>query len=596
MVKLKEELWKTLQGLKEGEFETFKWFLKEDGIPVADLENAKRQDAVDLIVQKYQSSGALKVTLKILENIHRNDLVELLQNLHLEPKDAAKKKEYKGKKPKLEWVQQFAVDVILDHHTAHPDLILSGDRKQVRHGNVRKRLPNNPERFNHCVNILGKQGFSSGKFYFEVQVKGKIAWDLGVSKESVERKIQITATPENGYWVLILRNGYDCGVVDGEPILLSLNQYPQKVGVFVDCDEGLVVFYDVDAADILYIFHGCSFNEKIYPFFSPCTNDGGINAAPLILTPVNPPLNEHEKKKAELKNAQQYEVEVTLDPDTAHPNLILSDDGKRVHHGDERKKLLSTPQRFNNCVSILGKQSFTSGKFYFEVQVKGKTAWDLGVATESIKRKAQIITRPHNGYWSIMLRNEFEYEANDDDPVSLSLNPRPQRVGVFVDYDEGLVFFYDVDTADCLYSFAGCYFNEKLYPYFSPCTNDDGINSTPLIIIPVYQETQDIGDQKAECESEADELSSAPLHSLKHKTCDSDGENEENQTKKTELKSAEQPAVDVTPDANANSNLLVFDDGEQVHNDDDNVSEKSPNNFVRTLFCCRCCVFPSEKE
>ncbi|KAL7370595.1 hypothetical protein ABVT39_005026 [Epinephelus coioides] len=93
MAKLKEELWKTLRDLKEEEFENFKWFLKDDGIleglsgiPVAQLEKAKRQDTVDLMVQKYPGSGALKVTLKTLENIHRNDLVQRLQNLRLGPK------------------------------------------------------------------------------------------------------------------------------------------------------------------------------------------------------------------------------------------------------------------------------------------------------------------------------------------------------------------------------------------------------------------------------------------------------------------------------------------------------------------------------
>ncbi|XP_034159901.2 tripartite motif-containing protein 6 isoform X2 [Pangasianodon hypophthalmus] len=97
-----------------------------------------------------------------------------------------------------------------------------------------------------------------------------------------------------------------------------------------------------------------------------------------------------ELPEIKLRRIQQYGVEVTLDPDTAHPNLILSDDRKQA----------------------------------------------------------------------------------------------PQKVGVFVDYEEGLISFYDADAKSLIYSFAGQNFTEKLYPYFSPCLSDEGKNSAPLIITP----------------------------------------------------------------------------------------------------------------
>ncbi|XP_078127880.1 E3 ubiquitin-protein ligase TRIM21-like isoform X2 [Sander vitreus] len=189
--------------------------------------------------------------------------------------------------------------------------------------------------------------------------------------------------------------------------------------------------------------------------------------------------------ESELKRVQQYAVDVTLDPDTAHPDLILSDDGKQVNDGDVRKNLPENPERFSKCVCVLGKQSFSSGRFYFEVQVKGKTDWDLGVARESINRKGNIPLSPENGNWTIVLRNGNEYKALANLPVRLSLKSPPQKVGVFVDYEEGLVSFYDVDAAALIYSFTGCSFTEKLFPYFGPCNNDGGKNSAPLIISPV---------------------------------------------------------------------------------------------------------------
>ncbi|KAM6896140.1 uncharacterized protein PEZ65_021287 [Lycodopsis pacificus] len=406
------------------------------------------------------------------------------------------KEDRERKKAELMRVQQFAVEVTLDPDTAHPDLILSGDGKQVHDSDVRKKLPDNPQRFDRHANILGKQSFSSGRFYYEVQVKGKTKWTLGVAKESIERKGSITLSPERGFWTMWLRNGDEYEAIDDPSVHLSLSHHPQKVGVFVDYEEGLVSFYDVDAADLLYSFTGCSFTEKIYPYFSPCSNDGGRNSAPLIISPVSPggQKEDRERKKAELMRVQQFAVEVTLDPDTAHPKLILSGDGKQVHHGDVRKPLPENSKRFDSCANVLGKQSFSSGKSYFEVQLKGKTKWDLGVAKESINRGKNITLSPEDGYWTLWLRND-EYEAIDDPSVHLSLSHHPQKVGVFVDYEEGLVSFYDVDAADLLYSFTGCSFTEKIYPFFSPCSNDGGINSAPLIISPVNRPLNEVGDQ-----------------------------------------------------------------------------------------------------
>uniref|UniRef100_A0A8C6SCS5 E3 ubiquitin-protein ligase TRIM21-like n=1 Tax=Neogobius melanostomus TaxID=47308 RepID=A0A8C6SCS5_9GOBI len=189
---------------------------------------------------------------------------------------------------------------------------------------------------------------------------------------------------------------------------------------------------------------------------------------------------------------QTFAVDVTLDPDTAHPKLDLSEDLKQVHHTDVWKKLPDSPQRFTYYGMVLGKQSFSSGRFYFEVQVKGKTKWDLGVAQESVNRKGEITVSPKDGFWTIVLRDKDKYRAFAGPSVLLSPLRPPQKVGVFVDYGAGLVSFYDVDSADLLYSFTGCCFREKLFPYFSPEPNSGGTNSAPLIISAVDTESSTV--------------------------------------------------------------------------------------------------------
>uniref|UniRef100_A0A668S588 B box-type domain-containing protein n=1 Tax=Oreochromis aureus TaxID=47969 RepID=A0A668S588_OREAU len=180
-------------------------------------------------------------------------------------------------------------------------------------------------------------------------------------------------------------------------------------------------------------------------------------------------LNKEMKKlfEAELKRVQQYAVDVTLDPNTAHPKLILSDDGKQVHCGEEEKDLSDNPERFSEFPIVLGKQSFSSGRFYFEVQVKDKTKLMLGVVTETVNRKEKFTVELNRtkGYWIVGVY-ENKYIALEDLPVCLSLQSDPEKVGVFVDYEEGLVSFHDVDDAALIYSFTGCSFTEKLYPFF----------------------------------------------------------------------------------------------------------------------------------
>ncbi|XP_029111917.1 butyrophilin subfamily 1 member A1-like [Scleropages formosus] len=178
--------------------------------------------------------------------------------------------------------QREKVDVTLDPDTAHPKLVLSADKKQVRHGDRWQDLPDNPERFTCLKSVLGKEGFSSGKRYWEVQVGDKTEWDLGVVRESINRKEYFALNPNNGLWALRLGSGKYEALTDS-PVLLHLSVKPQKVGVFVDYEEGQVSFYRMEDKSHIYIFTGYKFTEKLYPFFWP----GAPNSAPLIISPVS---------------------------------------------------------------------------------------------------------------------------------------------------------------------------------------------------------------------------------------------------------------------------------------------------------------------
>ncbi|XP_034536445.1 E3 ubiquitin-protein ligase TRIM21-like [Notolabrus celidotus] len=191
--------------------------------------------------------------------------------------------------------------------------------------------------------------------------------------------------------------------------------------------------------------------------------------------------------EVKMKKIQQYAVDVTLDPDTANPKLIVSDDGKQVQHCNMKQNLPDTPGRFDYCVNVLARQGFSSGKFYFEVQVKGKIKWTIGVVRESISRKGHVQLSAENGCWTIGMKNENEYKALNGTDVSLTLKSQPEKIGVFVDFEGRRVSFYDVDTAGHICSFTGVSSAGKIFPFFNPGPNLGGKNSAPLIISPVNQ-------------------------------------------------------------------------------------------------------------
>ncbi|XP_067417238.1 butyrophilin subfamily 1 member A1-like [Emydura macquarii macquarii] len=114
-------------------------------------------------------------------------------------------------------------------------------------------------------------------------------------------------------------------------------------------------------------------------------------------------LAEKEKLQAELRwrMTPPYAVDVTLDPDTAHPKLVLSEDRKRVRLGDTRQDLPDNPERFDTSSCVLGAEGFPGGRRYWEVEVGDKTDWALGVCRESVSRKGMVTLTPGNGYWAV---------------------------------------------------------------------------------------------------------------------------------------------------------------------------------------------------
>uniref|UniRef100_A0A087YRY1 B30.2/SPRY domain-containing protein n=1 Tax=Poecilia formosa TaxID=48698 RepID=A0A087YRY1_POEFO len=154
--------------------------------------------------------------------------------------------------------------VILDPNTANGWIHLSDDLTSLRRGDTDQQLPDNPERNTKYWNVFGSEGFKSGKHSWNVEVGDYPRWTAGLAKESVDRKGERHASPENGIWCLLHHDGkYTNGV--GET--LKLKKSLQRIRVQLDYDMGTVSFYDSEDMTLIYT-HRDTFTEKLFPYFN----------------------------------------------------------------------------------------------------------------------------------------------------------------------------------------------------------------------------------------------------------------------------------------------------------------------------------------
>ncbi|XP_070100348.1 butyrophilin subfamily 3 member A3-like isoform X1 [Equus caballus] len=164
-----------------------------------------------------------------------------------------------------------AVDVILDPNTAHPNLLVSEDQRSLQRAYKQQILPYNPKRFNSHYSVLGCKSFTSGRHFWEVEVGDRKDWHIGVCMEQVERKHFIPIAPENGFWIMELSNGKDYQALTYYETKLTIANPPQKVGVFLDYENGEVSFYNAVDGSHIYTFPKTSFSGPLWPVFGVST-------------------------------------------------------------------------------------------------------------------------------------------------------------------------------------------------------------------------------------------------------------------------------------------------------------------------------------
>lgn len=189
--------------------------------------------------------------------------------------------------------------------------------------------------------------------------------------------------------------------------------------------------------------------------------------------------------QAEWRAAQQYAVDVTLDPASAHPSLQVSEDGRSVSsRAAAPGPAAGGPQSFSEQTCVLSRERFSAGRHYWEVHVGRRSRWFLGACLAAVPRAGAARLSPASGYWVLGLWNGCEYFVLDPHRVALRVRVPPRRVGVFLDCDAGRLAFFNVSDGSQIFTFTDS-FSGALCAYFRPRAHDGSAHPDPLTICPL---------------------------------------------------------------------------------------------------------------
>ncbi|XP_043090015.1 E3 ubiquitin-protein ligase TRIM7 [Puntigrus tetrazona] len=257
---------------------------EEANSPLQDLETDMRE--VDELTLRF-SLGDVKAALgEIRERLddirfgevhYRQSVSSLAESESMMSVRSMKRKEWSLKdlrKLKIghKKVKTYLEEVSLNPTTAYPFLILSDDRKQLKRGEKLQFYRNNSQRFDVWSCVLAKDGYESGRHYWEVTVGENKDWKLGVVRESAPRKGLFDMTPAIGYHALWW-SGSHLRALTAPPLSkVRLSGHLRRVGIYLDCEEGQLVFFNAKTGSEVYSFT-VAFSEKLFPLFGTGDKD-----------------------------------------------------------------------------------------------------------------------------------------------------------------------------------------------------------------------------------------------------------------------------------------------------------------------------------
>ncbi|XP_061564659.1 tripartite motif-containing protein 16 [Cololabis saira] len=162
----------------------------------------------------------------------------------------------------------------------------------------------------------------------------------------------------------------------------------------------------------------------------------------------------------------KYAAQVSFDADTAHKFLRLTEENRKVTNTTPwQHPYQSQPERFENWRQVLAAESFYLGRHYFEADISGEGT-HIGLTYKSIDRKgseSNSCITGNNFSWCLQWvgRTFSAWHSDVETPLNVE---KFTRIGVYVDYMQGLLAFYGVDVTMTLIHKYTAEFREPLYP------------------------------------------------------------------------------------------------------------------------------------
>ncbi|XP_073763911.1 butyrophilin subfamily 1 member A1-like isoform X2 [Danio rerio] len=175
-----------------------------------------------------------------------------------------------------------------------------------------------------------------------------------------------------------------------------------------------------------------------------------------------------------IEDLRKHAEQITIDRENISPDLKVTADCKCVRDSPEYHH---TAEGFPYQLCAFGAQRFTSGRHYWEVELArentpAKNYWLIGVAKHGNHcGKDRSAVTPSCGFWFLCSDGENGFYPNTETPIYLSVTPRPERLGVLLDYDEGLLQFYSVKESKHLLTMH-TRFSDSIVPLFNPGVGD----------------------------------------------------------------------------------------------------------------------------
>ncbi|CAJ1081019.1 E3 ubiquitin-protein ligase TRIM39 isoform X2 [Xyrichtys novacula] len=184
---------------------------------------------------------------------------------------------------------------------------------------------------------------------------------------------------------------------------------------------------------------------------------------------------------------QSYAADVVLDTDTAHPKLIISPAGDSVTYTDTWQDVPETECRFDTTLNVVSQQGFSEGRQYWEVEVSGKTYWELGLTYPSIPRKGREedswLGRGKDSWCVEYFNGDYTaWHGGVPHELTLLAGRKFTRIGVYCSFPGGMVCFLGADTMTPLHCFCAGTFTDTLYQALCPGHDNEGTNWKSLKI------------------------------------------------------------------------------------------------------------------